>query len=332
MTGKRDKKVNKDNQEKVTMSDVTKGLFGLLDIWRCFPNYQLERRLDIFFAYFLPEIMKKSPFNVEYHIDIKHKYDHIIPEFPLLLNKKRANNENERKKVRESGLCEKEYDEKYRYSRYSEKVDYVVIKKDENNNTVYFIELKTTDKSITKDQVERRKKQKPLGDLIAEVFFICDGYDDYVKLIPQLMGNFGVDVKEIRKIYDKVIKENENIKKWHDVLGKKSLEAWQEVAKEPEYIKLFEKWSIEPVYIVPVKEGKQSKPLLVDNNIEVIGFDFFIKTVESLCCLEACPIRNNANNINCGFEEDDKMLNARCFCELLDKIINNTPSFCRFGY
>lgn len=60
------------------------GLFGLLNRWRHLPNYQLERRADIFFALFLPEVLKK-------HCDIKVKRP-LIPEFPI--GKKTNNNEH----------------------------------------------------------------------------------------------------------------------------------------------------------------------------------------------------------------------------------------------
>lgn len=49
-------------------------IFDLLDKWRHFPSYQLERRADIFFAAFLPDL-----------IDDKYKSipRTIIPEFPI---------------------------------------------------------------------------------------------------------------------------------------------------------------------------------------------------------------------------------------------------------
>jgi len=33
-------------------------LFNRMDAWRHFPNYQLERRADIFFALYLPEVLE----------------------------------------------------------------------------------------------------------------------------------------------------------------------------------------------------------------------------------------------------------------------------------
>lgn len=59
-------------------------LFSLLDKWKNLPAYQLERRADIFFALYLPEIIKKK-FNCE--------VIEIIPEFPV---KKNENNRSEK--------------------------------------------------------------------------------------------------------------------------------------------------------------------------------------------------------------------------------------------
>lgn len=49
-------------------------VFSLLDKWRNFPGYQLERRADIFFALYLKEIL-------DYKFD--YAADLIIPEFPV---------------------------------------------------------------------------------------------------------------------------------------------------------------------------------------------------------------------------------------------------------
>lgn len=50
-------------------------IFGRMDAWRHFPNYQLERRADIFFALYLPEVLEaKLGFPVR---------PELIPEFPV---------------------------------------------------------------------------------------------------------------------------------------------------------------------------------------------------------------------------------------------------------
>ena len=60
-----------ETNEHQTISD----LFGLLDKWRHLPDYQLERRADIFFALFLPEVLGKH-----FGICINPI---LIPEFPI---------------------------------------------------------------------------------------------------------------------------------------------------------------------------------------------------------------------------------------------------------
>ena len=108
-------------------------VFDLLDEWREFPSYQLERRADIYFALFLPEIMKQF-----FHEDIKH--EDIIPEFPLK-NKNRQD---------------------FRPLR----VDYVVF----GSKFVYFIELKTSMSSWSPAQDDNMKaaKDKGLAKVIEE--------------------------------------------------------------------------------------------------------------------------------------------------------------------
>jgi hypothetical protein len=49
-------------------------LFDLMDSWRHFPSYQLERRADIYFALYLPEVLEaKLGFPL---------YPGLVPEFP----------------------------------------------------------------------------------------------------------------------------------------------------------------------------------------------------------------------------------------------------------
>lgn len=50
-------------------------LFDRMDAWRHLPNYQLERRADLFFSLYLPEVLEaKLGFPV---------LDQIVPEFPV---------------------------------------------------------------------------------------------------------------------------------------------------------------------------------------------------------------------------------------------------------
>ena len=85
-------------------------LFNLLDDWRHLPKYQLERRADLFFALFLPDVL-------EQHCDTPIN-PLIIPEFPL---KKCANNG-------------------------SNNVDYFALSAD--GKRAFFVELKTEMRSV----------------------------------------------------------------------------------------------------------------------------------------------------------------------------------------
>ena len=67
------------------MTDPTiDGVFDLLDKWRHLPAYQLERRADIYFAMFLPDVLNA-------HYKPLAFRETIIPEFPL----KKANNQSD---------------------------------------------------------------------------------------------------------------------------------------------------------------------------------------------------------------------------------------------
>jgi hypothetical protein len=97
--------------------------FELLDRWRHLPNYQLERRADIFFAAFLPGFIawKEKPTPVR---------PVVIPELPLKRDLV----------VDHSGPA----------SERSVKVDYVVFQEDLRR--AFFVELKTDQTSLREDQ------------------------------------------------------------------------------------------------------------------------------------------------------------------------------------
>jgi len=99
------------------MSEQFTTICKLLNAWRGLPAYQLERRADIFFALYLPDIMKKHP-----KIEVTINYNDIIPEFPIQIDN----------------------------TSYSNKVDYAVF----SENSSFLIELKTTLKSFNIKQVE----------------------------------------------------------------------------------------------------------------------------------------------------------------------------------
>lgn len=88
-------------------------LFSLLDEWRHLPAYELERRVDIFFALFLPDVLS-THFDVELH-------PMIIPEFPLRRGTLKG--------------------ESVKSPNKSKRVDYVLFT--ENLQKMFLIELKT---------------------------------------------------------------------------------------------------------------------------------------------------------------------------------------------
>lgn len=107
-------------------------LFDRLDSWRHFPAYQLERRADIFFALYLPEVL-------EGELGVRLKPT-VIPELPIR---------------RDLVFTD-------RTSRASVKVDYAAFSAAEDR--VFFVELKT-------DQASRRDTQDTYLERATELGF-----------------------------------------------------------------------------------------------------------------------------------------------------------------
>jgi hypothetical protein len=136
-------------------------IFDLLDNWKELPAYQLERRADIFFALYLPEILNQKPFE----LDITH--DNIIPEFPV----KKDN------------------------SNLSNKIDYVVVS--EKKKTIYLIELKTEMCSIRPEQDKYLKdaSEKTIKDLVKDILTIADNSkSEKYKHLLACMEKAGIDI------------------------------------------------------------------------------------------------------------------------------------------
>ncbi len=93
-------------------------IFDRLSEWRYLPDYQLERRADVFFACYLPDILKNGNQSIQ---------KTIIPEFPIRKGTLGLNPENQ-----------------------SFKIDYLAATEDLTK--IFFIELKTEAKSISKNQ------------------------------------------------------------------------------------------------------------------------------------------------------------------------------------
>ena len=95
-------------------------IFDLLDDWRNIPNYQLERRADIFFSIYLHDVIEKKT-KIPIH-------PILIPEFPINI-----------KTLFPEINTNKSY-----------KIDYVLFSKDVT--TAIFVELKTDMSSIREKQ------------------------------------------------------------------------------------------------------------------------------------------------------------------------------------
>ena len=147
------------------MIDIGK-IFELLDDWRGLPSYKLEPRADIFFALYLPEIIK-----IFFKRNIS--YRNIIPEFPLL---------------------KKRFDDNYNESKdgnRSKKVDYAVFCRGE----LFLFELKT-------DMGSRETKQGTVQEdyMISATFVTPSELINDVKDIIESVSN-----KSYRKKYNHLI-------------------------------------------------------------------------------------------------------------------------------
>jgi hypothetical protein len=100
-------------------------VFALLDQWRDLPNYQLERRADIFFAVYLARVL-------EHRVGLAIE-PCIIPEFPL---KKEQSNQ-------------------------SNKVDYLLLARD--RSAAFLVELKTEMSSRNAEQDNYLQAAQQLG-------------------------------------------------------------------------------------------------------------------------------------------------------------------------
>jgi hypothetical protein len=114
-------------------------IFANMDVWRNLPAYQLERRADIFFSIYLPEILSHK-FGV--------KIEGVIPEFPIRVGT-----------IHEKIAINKSF-----------KVDYLA--KANDSKTIIFVELKT-DEGSRRDKQDwylERAKQVGMAELLAGLY------------------------------------------------------------------------------------------------------------------------------------------------------------------
>jgi hypothetical protein len=122
-----------------TTDELVHQIFSNLDEYRQLPNYQLERRADIFFSIYLKEILEK-------HLVVE--IDSFIPEFPLKIDR-----------TTHSGKS----------SNLSNKADYFAVCW--QSKTIYLIELKTESTSLRISQHEYlvNAKEKGLYSLLNDL-------------------------------------------------------------------------------------------------------------------------------------------------------------------
>ena len=118
-----------------------KRVFKLLDKWRQLPAYKLQPRADIFFALFLPEVLRAHLAKQNRSIEINST---LIPEFPI---KTGSNNRSKR-------------------------VDYLALSED--MSSAFLVELKTDMASQNEGQSDylERASKTGLQGLVEDVFAI----------------------------------------------------------------------------------------------------------------------------------------------------------------
>lgn len=134
-------------------------LFDRLDVWRHFPNYQLERRADIFFSLYLPEVLEaKLGFPI---------LPDLVPEFPVRIG---------------TIYPEIPIDKSY-------KIDYVALSAD--SQTAVLVELKTEMMSRRPEQDEYLLSAQMVGfsdllDGLLNIFTATNAKRKYFYLLTQL--------------------------------------------------------------------------------------------------------------------------------------------------
>ena len=142
------------------MARDVNALFELLDRWRHLPNYQLERRADIFFGLYLPKLLGDR-----FDVSIQG----VVPEFPI-----------KRDLIWPSHPTNK-----------SVKVDYVALSKDRGR--CFFVELKTDVESRREAQDHYLETCRELGfvtilDGLLSIVKASSAHQKYFHLLSELAG------------------------------------------------------------------------------------------------------------------------------------------------
>ena len=138
-------------------------LFDRMDRWRHLPNYQLERRADLFFSLYLP-VALKAKLGIEIH-------PLMVPEFPVRIGTIYPNIETDK----------------------SFKIDYVCFSR--NRKRVVFVELKTEGMSRRVEQEKYLLAAQGVGlekllDGLLKIFRATQAKRKYFLLL-DLLGQIG---------------------------------------------------------------------------------------------------------------------------------------------
>lgn len=167
--------------------EIVDTIFNQMDSWRHLPDYQLERRTDIYFSLYLVEALDK-------YLEIKVKQV-LIPEFPLRLGTLYPDKQHERPNL-------------------SKKVDFLAVT--QKGDEVILIELKTDIYSRKPKQDEYLAQTREIGmlKLLQDLQLICvatKAKNKYLYLLKELMK---IGIIEIRNddgnilTIEKMTKEN----------------------------------------------------------------------------------------------------------------------------
>ncbi len=139
-------------------------LFDRMDAWRHFPNYQLERRADLFFSLYVPEALEAK-------LGLKIS-DQIVPEFPVRIG---------------TIYPDKHTDKSY-------KIDYLALSAD--GEKAILVELKTEGKSLRKNQDDYLTASRDAGvhkllEGLIEIFRATTSKHKYFALL-DCLGTMGL--------------------------------------------------------------------------------------------------------------------------------------------
>ncbi|MCY4394664.1 MAG: hypothetical protein OXC10_05975 [Rhodospirillaceae bacterium] len=223
-------------------------VFHALDRWRHLPGYRLEPNLAPFFGLYLPDILREC---------LKTKpvtHPTILPEFPLRLGTLYEDLKKERPHSRENQ---------------SVQVDYAAFSSDLKN--VYFVELKTDEGSINKEQLNYLRFARNVGfrailDGILDICRATDHVGKYIHLIHNLekLGMISILDSGRDRLYEKTFPKGKS--GWRETLNCVS-----SAASEKTPLK------IEIVYITPTGSSKKVR----EADFCEIGFDCVADIVES---------------------------------------------------